>query len=107
MAEPTPVAKPSTEEVAEQLAKTTADLRTLGEQLGAIPHASSRVMTLRRARIIFLLVVVVAMLVGWFLWEQWHSLLAAFAPLVWIVGHSLRWRRRRRSFDETHDVGGT
>jgi hypothetical protein len=62
-------------------------------------------MTLRRARITFLLVVVFAVLLGWFLWAQWHSLLVAFAPLVWIVGHSLRWRQKWRTRDESHETG--
>lgn len=94
MAEPSPIAKPSNEELAQQLDKTAADLRTLGEQLGAIPRSSPKVMSLRRARITFLVVVAVAAFVGWFLWEHWHSLWVATAPLLWIFWRGWRWRRK-------------
>jgi hypothetical protein len=44
-------------------------------------------MSVRRARITFFVVVAIAALVGWFLWEHWHSLLVATAPLIWIFVH--------------------
>jgi hypothetical protein len=83
--------------LAEQLARTAADLRVLGEQLGAIPHAEPKTMTLRRARITFAFVVAIAALIGWFVWANWHSLLAAFAPLIWVAGHGYRMRRSTRT----------
>src|SRR6185436_10424897 len=100
MAEPPNVAKPQDEAIAEQLAKTAADLRTLGEQLGAISHTAPKEISLRRAKVTFLVAVASAALVGWFLWDHWHSLVVAFAPLIWIVGHSLRWRRSVRPRNE-------
>jgi hypothetical protein len=92
MAQPPP-ARPRAEEIEEQLAKTVADLQTLGEQLGVTPRSSPRVISLQRARVTFLIVVALAALIGWLLWEHWHSLPVATAPLIWIIGHSLRWRR--------------
>ena len=100
MAEPPNTAKPQTDEIAAQLTKTAADLRTLGEQLGAISHTAPKEISPRRAKVTFLLVVAFSALIGWFLWDHWHSLVVAFAPLIWIVGHSLRWRRSARSRDE-------
>jgi hypothetical protein len=83
--------------LAEQLTRTTGDLRVLGEQLGAIPHAEPKTMTPRRARVTFAFVVAIAALVGWFVWVHWHSLLAAFAPLIWVAGHGYRMRRSART----------
>jgi len=100
MAEPPHVAKPQEDPIAEQLAKTAADLRTLGEQLGAISHTAPKEISPRRAKITFLFVVAFAALIAWFLWDHWHSLVVAFAPLIWIIGHSLRWRRSVRPRDE-------
>jgi hypothetical protein len=93
---PSPIhAKP--DEIASQLEKTAADLRVLGEQVGAIPPGSSaKAVSQRQATIVFVGVVVVAGLVAWFIWDHWHSLLAATAPLVWIFAHGWRWRRRNQ-----------
>ena|SRR5215470_3989283 len=91
------------DEVGRQLDKTAADLRTLAEQLGAIPDGSPRAISPRRAKITFAVVVALAVLGSWFVWAHWHSLLAAAAPLIWIFVHAWRWRSRtsqgdRRSF---------
>jgi Flp pilus assembly protein TadB len=84
------------EQLAEQFARTAADLRTLGEELGAIAHSEPKMVSLRRARFTFLVAVAVAALVGWLVWAHWHSLLAAFAPLIWVAGHGFRLRRTGR-----------
>jgi hypothetical protein len=91
---PSPIpAKP--DEIASQLEKTATDLKVLGEQLGAIPPGSSpRIVSQRQATIVFAGVVAVAALVAWFIWDHWHSVLAAIAPLIWIFVHGWRWRRR-------------
>lgn len=89
---PSPKARP--DEIADQLDKTAADLRTLGEQLGAIPVGPPRTVSRRRAQITFAAVVGLAALVAWFIWDQWHSLLPALAPLVWIFWRGWRWRHR-------------
>jgi Flp pilus assembly protein TadB len=88
------------QQLAEQLAKTTADLQTLGEQFGALGPTWPKVISLRRARITFVFVLLAAALVGWLIWEHWHSLLVAFAPLIWIFGHGFRWHRNSRSRPE-------
>jgi hypothetical protein len=82
-------------DVAEQLQRTFADLEVLGESVGALPVGSAPRVASRRERITSSVVVLVgAAAVSWFVWDYWHSVFAAFAPLVWIVGYSLRWRRR-------------
>jgi hypothetical protein len=102
MAEQPPAAKPPAEEMAAQLAKTEADLRTLGEQLGAIPHSPAKAMSQRRARGTFLVVVAIATLVAWFLWGHWHSVLVATLPLLWIFHSGWRWHRNTRPRDDTN-----
>ena len=98
MAKPAPVPKPDPpqQRLAEQLAKTTADLQTVGEQLGAPGPTGPKIISVRRARVTFVFVLLAAALVGWLVWEHWHSLLVAFAPLIWIFGHGFRWRRNAR-----------
>jgi hypothetical protein len=93
MTEQPPSQTPESEQLAQQLARTAADLRTLAEQLGAIPPGPAKVYSLRRARVTFAVVVAVASLAGWFIWSHWHSLWVALAPLVWIFGHG--WRLHR------------
>jgi hypothetical protein len=89
------VDEPPPPPISEQLAKTASDLRALGEELGAIP-AGSRPKTVSpaTARITFLAVVAVAALASWFIWNHWHSLLAAVAPIIWIFVRGWRWHRR-------------
>jgi len=94
MTESPPSPKPQPEDIAAQLERTAADLRTLGEQLGAVQPGGSAPMTRRRATVMFTVTVAVALLVAWFIWTHWHSVLAAAAPLLWIFGHGWRWRRR-------------
>ena len=97
MTEEQPAAKASSDAIAKQLDKTAEELRTLGEQLGAIEHTQPKEMTLRRARITSLVVVTVALLIAWLIWSHWHSLLAATAPLIWIFWHARRLHQRRSS----------
>ena len=78
--------------IGSQLEKTAADLRTLAEQLGAIPPGSQT--PPRNAVPAFLVVLALAALASWYLWSHWHSLLGAVAPLVWIFAAGWRWRRR-------------
>ena len=87
-------AKP--DEIASQLEKTEADLRVLAEQLGAIPPGSkAQPVSPRQATIVFVGVIAAAGLAAWLIWNHWHSLFAAAAPLIWIFAHG--WRRYRRS----------
>jgi Flp pilus assembly protein TadB len=96
---PTPAKPPA---IAEQLEKTEADLRTLAESLGAIPSGSTpKTISPRTARITFLVLAGFAALVAWFIWDHWHSLLAATAPIIWIFVSGWRWRRRAQ-----RDAGG-
>jgi hypothetical protein len=82
-------------DVSEQLQRTIADLQALGESVGALPAGSTPRVASRRELIATSVVMLVgAVLLSWFVWVHWHSVFAAIAPLVWIVGHSLRWRRR-------------
>jgi hypothetical protein len=81
----------------EQLAKTAADLRVLGEQLGAVPPGEPKVYSLQRARFTFGVVIVLAVLVGWLIWSHGHALLGLFLPLVWIFAHAWRFQRRENS----------
>src|SRR5262249_1298399 len=94
MSDDKPAAHAGPEEVRAQLDKTVEDLRTLAVQIGAVEPGAPREMTVRRARITFAVVVVLAVLACWVVWQAWHSLLAAAAPLIWIFGHGWRWRRR-------------
>ena len=94
-----PHARP--DQIASQLEKTAADLKVLGEQLGAIPPGSAaKAESQRQATFAFVGVVAVAGLAGWFIWDHWHSLLAATAPLIWIFAHGWRWRRRTQRNNE-------
>lgn len=95
----TPPTDASNQELGQQLERTAADLRVLGEQLGAVPPGGSKVYSVQRARLTFAIVVAFAALVGWFAWSHWHSLLVALAPLVWIFGRGWRMQRRRRQID--------
>jgi hypothetical protein len=82
-------------DVSEQLQRTFADLQALGESVGALPAGSAPRVASRRELITTSVIVLVgAVALSWFVWDHWHSVFAAIAPLVWIVGHSLRWRRR-------------
>src|SRR5215831_11851523 len=92
MVEP-PSSKAKPDDIATQLDRTAADLRTLAEQLGAVRPGPPRVVSPRRAKITFAVVVALAALVCWLVWEHWHSLRAAAARAAtsWAV------RRRRGS----------
>jgi hypothetical protein len=95
MAEADPSDKAQPADIAQQLERTAGDLRTLAEQLGAIPPGSAaRTVSSRQATITFVAVVALAALAAWFIWDHWHSLIAATAPLIWILAHGWRWRRR-------------
>jgi len=85
--------------VAEQLAKTAADLRVLGEQIGAVPPGTQKEYSVQRARVTFAIVVGLAALVGWVVWSRWHSLWVAVAPLVWIFWRGWRFQRLARAKD--------
>ena len=100
MAEPPPSPKPPPEDIARQLDRTAADLRTLAEQLGAVRPGAPATVSRQRAAVTFAVVVVLAMLAAWFIWDHWHSLLAATAPLIWILGHGRRLHRRSSPNDE-------
>lgn len=80
------------DDVAAQLQRTFADLRTLGESVGAVPIGAPSAASRRRLWTSTIVVGVAAAATGWFIWDYWHSLFALVAPLVWIVGRS---RRRR------------
>jgi len=67
---PPPLDQGQPDGVAGQLAKTAADLRVLGEQLGAIPRSAPIVVTPRRMWLTFALVVALAALGAWFLWAE-------------------------------------
>jgi len=82
---------------AEQLTRMNADLRALGERLGAVPPGEPTVYSLRRARITLVVSAVLATLVGWILWSHWHALWILLAPLVWIFVSGWRHQRRLRS----------
>src|SRR5262249_40218334 len=49
MTEQPPSSKPQREDIAQQLEKTAADLRTLAEQLGAVPPGGPKPVSPRRA----------------------------------------------------------
>ena len=83
--------------LAEQLARTGADVRALGEQLGAIAPGEAKEYSLRRARITLVGVAALAVLIGWLLWSHWHALWVFLAPLVWIFVSGWRHQRRLRS----------
>ena len=100
MADDPPPRQASPSEVGRQLEKTAADLRTLAEQLGAIPPGPAKQISQRRATITFVAVIALAALTAWFIWDHWHSLLAATAPLIWIFVHGWRWRRRTQRSNE-------
>jgi hypothetical protein len=82
---------------AEQLARTGADIRALGEHLGAVPPGGPKVYSLRRARITLVVTVALATLVGWLLWSHWHAFWVLLAPLIWIFNSGWRHQRRLRS----------
>lgn len=85
------------DEIRAQLEKTAADLRVLGEQLGAIPPGGApRTMSLRTARITFAVLSAFALLVAFLIWQHWHSLFAAAAPILWIFVHAWRLQQRAR-----------
>jgi hypothetical protein len=87
----------STEDLTRQLERTVSDLRTLAETMGAVPGGSAPRAATRRQMIVSSVVLfIVVAAVSWFIWEHWHSVVALGAPLVWVVSHSLRWRRGRR-----------
>ena len=93
-----PSTEPSDNEpLAEQLERTAADLRLLGEHVGAVPAGSGKTYSIRRARVTFAIVVALAVLIGWLMWSHWHSLWVALAPLVWIFWRGWRFQRRTRS----------
>jgi hypothetical protein len=96
VAEP-PIPEESDKALGEQLARTGADIRALGEQLGAIAPGEAKEYSLRRARITLVVVVAVATFVGWLLWSHWHALWVFLAPLVWIFVSGWRHQRRLRS----------
>lgn len=83
--------------VAQELAKTAADIRVLGEQLGAVPPGEPKVYSLQRAWLTFAVVIVAAVLVGWLIWSHGHALLGLLLPLVWIFAHAWRFRLRQTS----------
>jgi len=96
MAETDPSGDAQPADIIQQLERTAGDLRTLAEQLGAIPPGSRpKVVSQRQATITFVAVAAVAALAAWFIWNHWHSLLAATAPIIWVFAHG--WRRRRRA----------
>ena len=99
MVDPPTTESSDSQAVAQQLAETAADLRALGEQIGAIPPGTQKEYSVRRAKVTFAIVVALAVLVGWFVWSHWHSLWVAFAPLVWIFWRGWRFQRRTRSTD--------
>jgi hypothetical protein len=99
MADEPPPGQASPTEVGRQLEKTAADLRTLAEQLGAIAPGPAKPISQRRATITFVAVVGLAALAAWFIWDHWHSILAATAPLIWIFAHGWRHTRKARRDD--------
>jgi len=106
MPEPTPSRRAQAEDVGRQLETTAGDLRALAEQVGAIPPGTApRTISPRRAQVTFAAVVTLAALAGWFVWEHWHSLLAATAPLIWVAAHGWRLRRRVASPEEATATG--
>jgi hypothetical protein len=94
--EPPAPESPDNQTPAEQLARMGADVRALGEQLGAVAPGDPTV-SLRRARITLVVTAVLATLVGWLLWSHWHALWVFLAPLVWIFVSGWRHQRRLRS----------
>jgi uncharacterized membrane protein YdbT with pleckstrin-like domain len=87
----------ATDDTAAQLERTFADLRSLAETVGAVPAGSAtRVATRRQLVATSVVSFVVVAAICWFIWDHWHSVVALVAPLVWIIGHSLRWRRGRK-----------
>jgi hypothetical protein len=94
--EPPSPESPANQPLAEQLARTEADVHALAEQLGAVRPGEASVYSMRRAMTTFAVVAGLAALVGWFLWSHWHSLLVALAPLIWIFGSAWRHHRRQR-----------
>ena len=103
MAEPSSSEPADSQALAQQLERTEADLRALGEQLGAVPPGGGKAYSVRRARVTLAIVAALAALVGWFAWTHWHSLLVAFAPLVWIFWRGWRYHARSRT-RETEDT---
>ena len=97
MTEPPVPQESDNQELAEGLAKAGADLRALGEQLGAVAPGEAKVYSIRRARITLLVAAALATLVGWLLWSHWHAFWVFLAPLIWIFGSAWRHQRRLRS----------
>jgi hypothetical protein len=93
---PGPAGGPEPAQIDEQLVRTAEDLRALAEAIGAVPPGEPKMMSLRTARITVLAVVVGAGLASYWLWSQWHSVLFALAPLIWIFESGRRWRKRTR-----------
>jgi len=95
--EPPAPETPDDQTLADQLTRTSADIRALGEQLGAVQPGEPPVYSLRRARITLVVIAVLATLVGWLLWSHWHALWVFVAPLVWIFVSGWRHQRRLRA----------
>jgi hypothetical protein len=87
----------SAADLAAQLERAATDLHALAETIGAVPAGSAlRVATRRQLIVSSVVTVILVVAVSWFILRHWHSLVALVAPLVWVVSHSIRWRRGRR-----------
>lgn len=84
----------SVEGLQQQLQRTFEDLRTLGVQVGAVsPDQKLRVASKTQILISAAVLLAISVAVAWFVWVQWHTVVAALGPLGVIASHSWRWRR--------------
>ena len=86
---------------AKPLEEQEAELRSLAEHVGALPPSRQRrPFSPLRTFVEAFVLTSLAFLFAWFLWNHWHSVVAATLPLVIVVARAFRWRPRRRT-----DVG--
>jgi hypothetical protein len=79
------------------LDEQAAELRSLAEHVGALPpprppHPFSPLRTFVEA----FLLTSAGLLVAWFVWRHWHSILATTLPLLLVVARAFRWRSSSR-----------
>lgn len=75
------------------LEEQAAELRSLAERIGALPPPRPpRAFSPLRTFVEAFVLTGLALVLAWFLWHHWHSVLAATLPLVIVVARAFRWR---------------
>ena len=72
----------------------------LGEQIGALPPGEPKAVSPRRATAVFLVVLAIALLLSWWAWAHWYSVLITALTVLWIFRSGRRWSKRRGSASE-------